>query len=102
MTRGRRVSMSRRASRAVLRTREDDRVSVRVGINGFGRIGRNYLRVLLDLDAAGAGSDVDLVAVNDMVSHDVSTYLLQYDSTHGQLGHRVESTPTGLRVAGRE
>ena len=89
-------------SRAVSDEREDDQVSVRVGINGFGRIGRNFLRALLDLDAAGVGSDVDLVAVNDMVARDVSAYLLQYDSTHGQLRQRVEQTPAGVRVGGRE
>ncbi len=77
-------------------------MSVRVGINGFGRIGRNFLRALLDLDAAGVGADVDLVAVNDMVAQEVSTYLLQYDSTHGQLRHRVEPTANGLRAGGRE
>jgi len=77
-------------------------VSVRVGINGFGRIGRNFLRALLALDAEGTGSDVDLVAVNDMVARDVSIYLLEYDSTHGRLRHVVEETEGGLRVGGRE
>ncbi|MFZ0171150.1 MAG: type I glyceraldehyde-3-phosphate dehydrogenase [Acidimicrobiales bacterium] len=77
-------------------------MSVRVGINGFGRIGRNFLRALLDLDAKGEGSDVDLVAVNDMVAREVSTYLIKYDSTHGRLHHVVEETASGLRVGGRD
>jgi glyceraldehyde 3-phosphate dehydrogenase len=77
-------------------------VTVRVGINGFGRIGRNFLRALLELDADGTGADVDLVAVNDMVSREVSTYLIAYDSTHGRLRHAVEETASGLRIAGRE
>jgi glyceraldehyde 3-phosphate dehydrogenase len=75
-------------------------VSVRVGINGFGRIGRNFLRALLELGPSGA--DVELVAVNDMVAHDVSVHLLRYDSTHGRLRYEVEKTPTGLRVGGRD
>jgi glyceraldehyde 3-phosphate dehydrogenase len=77
-------------------------VSVRVGINGFGRIGRNFLRALLVLDSEGTGSDVDLVAVNDMVAREVSVYLLTYDSTHGRLRQPVEETANGLRVGGRE
>jgi glyceraldehyde 3-phosphate dehydrogenase len=77
-------------------------VSVRVGINGFGRIGRNFLRALLALDAAGSDADVELVAVNDMVSREVSIHLLRYDSTHGRLKVPVEETAGGLQVGGRE
>jgi len=77
-------------------------VSVRVGINGFGRIGRNLLRALLELDAEGTGGDVELVAVNDMVAREASIHLLRYDSTHGRLAEPVEETERGLRVGGRE
>jgi glyceraldehyde 3-phosphate dehydrogenase len=77
-------------------------VSVRVGVNGFGRIGRNFLRALLALDAQGTDVGIDLVAVNDMVAREVSIYLLRYDSTHGRLTERVEETEGGLRVGGRE
>ncbi|MGD0082744.1 MAG: type I glyceraldehyde-3-phosphate dehydrogenase [Acidimicrobiales bacterium] len=77
-------------------------MSVRVGINGFGRIGRNFLRALLELDAEGSGSDVELVAVNDMVPREASIHLLRYDSTHGSLKEPVEETERGLRVGGRE
>ncbi|MDA8266554.1 MAG: type I glyceraldehyde-3-phosphate dehydrogenase [Actinomycetota bacterium] len=77
-------------------------MAVRVGINGFGRIGRNYLRALLALDSLGNGSDIELVAVNDMVKKDVLAYLLEHDSTYGRLGHEVEETPSGIRVAARD
>jgi glyceraldehyde 3-phosphate dehydrogenase len=77
-------------------------VSVRVGINGFGRIGRNFLRALLELDGAGTDTGVELVAVNDMVAREVSIHLLRYDSTHGRLRLPVEVTTDGFRVGGRE
>jgi glyceraldehyde 3-phosphate dehydrogenase len=77
-------------------------VSVRVGVNGFGRIGRNFLRALLELDAAGTDVGVDLVAVNDMVPREASIHLLRYDSTYRRLRAPVEVTESGLRVAGRE
>ena len=56
-------------------------MSIRVGINGFGRIGRNFYRA-----AKAAGADVDLVAVNDLTSPEINAHLLKYDSTHGRLG----------------
>ncbi len=77
-------------------------MTVRVGINGFGRIGRNFLRALLALDAEGADPGVDLVAVNDMVSRETSIHLLKYDSTHGRLAQHVEETESGIRVGGRD
>jgi glyceraldehyde 3-phosphate dehydrogenase len=51
-------------------------MTVRVGINGFGRIGRNYLRA-----AKKAGADIEIVAVNDLTSVDAIAHLLKYDST---------------------
>ncbi|MGH9172159.1 MAG: type I glyceraldehyde-3-phosphate dehydrogenase [Acidimicrobiales bacterium] len=76
-------------------------MSVRVGINGFGRIGRNFLRALLENDSRGVDSGVDLVAVNDMVSREASIHLLKYDSTHGRLPYEVEQTPDGLATGRR-
>jgi len=54
----------------------------RVAINGFGRIGRNVVRVILQRD----DPDVDIVAVNDLADDDVLAYLLEYDSVMGPLG----------------
>ena len=59
-------------------------MTVRVGINGFGRIGRNYLRA-----ARAIGADVEVVAVNDLTSASTLAYLLSYDSTHGRFGSEV-------------
>ncbi len=55
-------------------------MTVRVGINGFGRIGRNFVRAVLD-----QGADVEVVAVNDLTSAATNAQLLRYDSTHGRL-----------------
>lgn len=54
-------------------------MTIRVGINGFGRIGRLALRVCLER------KDIDVVAINDLMSSEYMAYLLRYDSTHGQL-----------------
>jgi glyceraldehyde 3-phosphate dehydrogenase len=59
-------------------------MTVRIGINGFGRIGRNYLRA-----ARLLGADVDVVAVNDLTSAETLAHLLKYDSTHGRFGADV-------------
>ena len=58
-------------------------MAVRVGINGFGRIGRNFLRAALE-----QGADVEVVAVNDLVPAATNAHLLKYDSTHGRLADR--------------
>jgi glyceraldehyde 3-phosphate dehydrogenase len=78
-------------------------MTVRVGINGFGRIGRNFLRALLEDDEQdGGSSQVELVAVNDMVPREVSIHLLRYDSTHGRLQQPLEETEKGFRVGRHE
>ena len=59
-------------------------MSMRVGINGFGRIGRNFYRA-----ARGQGADLDVVAVNDLGSIDTMAHLLSHDSVHGRLGADV-------------
>ena len=60
-------------------------MTVRMGINGFGRVGRPYLRAGLDQADAGA-SPIEVVAINDLASPETLAYLLAYDSTHGRLG----------------
>jgi glyceraldehyde 3-phosphate dehydrogenase len=59
-------------------------MTVRIGINGFGRIGRNYLRAARTL-----GVDVEVVAINDLTSAGTLAHLLTYDSTHGRFGSEV-------------
>ncbi len=59
-------------------------MTVRIGINGFGRIGRHYLRA-----ARSIGADVEVVAVNDLTSADTLAHLLRFDSTHGRFDGEV-------------
>jgi glyceraldehyde 3-phosphate dehydrogenase (phosphorylating) len=68
----------------------------RVGINGFGRIGRNFYRAYLDRDPG-----FEIVAVNDLAAPDVLAHLLRYDSTHGVLHHDVEATESEISVDGK-
>jgi glyceraldehyde 3-phosphate dehydrogenase len=67
-------------------------VATRVAINGFGRIGRGFLRAALN------NSDVEVVAVNDLVPTSTNAHLLKYDSTQGVLGVDVVAAETSLRV----
>jgi glyceraldehyde 3-phosphate dehydrogenase len=71
-------------------------VTVRVGINGFGRIGRNYLRAIL-----ATGADVEVVGVNDLTSPETLAHLLRYDSTHGRLSVPVQVEGDDLLVGER-
>jgi glyceraldehyde 3-phosphate dehydrogenase len=57
--------------------------SVRVGINGFGRIGRVFFRAVMKDLALKSGSDVEIVGINDLGSPQLAAHLLKYDSTHG-------------------
>jgi glyceraldehyde 3-phosphate dehydrogenase len=70
---------------------------VRVGINGFGRIGRNVFRAAYE-----RGADIEWVAINDLVDPTTIAHLLKYDSNYGPFPGIVEATDTGLRVDGRE
>ncbi len=67
-------------------------MAVRVGINGFGRIGRCFLRASL------SASDVEVVAVNDLTSPEFNAHLLKYDSTHGRLDVAVSVGEDGMTV----
>ena len=68
-------------------------MAVRVGINGFGRIGRNFLRAVLD-----AGADIEVVAANDLASPEANAHLLKYDSTFGVLKHEVKVSEDTIAV----
>jgi glyceraldehyde 3-phosphate dehydrogenase (phosphorylating) len=71
-------------------------MTVRVGINGFGRIGRNFLRAVL-----ATGADVEVVGVNDLTSPDTLAHLLRYDSTQGRLPVPVDVEGSDLLVGDR-
>jgi len=71
-------------------------VTVRVGINGFGRIGRNYFRALL-----ASGADIEIVGVNDLTDNTTLAHLLKYDSILGRLGREVTSDADSITVGGK-
>jgi glyceraldehyde 3-phosphate dehydrogenase len=75
-------------------------MTVRVGINGFGRIGRNYLRCVLERAEAGTGTPVEVVAINDLTSPAALAHLLEFDSTYGRLRRTVEHDDTSITVDG--
>jgi glyceraldehyde 3-phosphate dehydrogenase len=70
---------------------------MKIGVNGFGRIGRNFLRAALS-----RGSDLEIVSVNDITDAETLAHLLRYDSVHGRLETPVEVTSDGIEVGGRE
>ena len=70
-------------------------MTIRVGINGFGRIGRGYLRASL------ANENVEVVAVNDLTSPATNAHLLKYDSTQGRLAESVSVDDSVMRVGDR-
>jgi len=61
-------------------------MTIKIGINGFGRIGRLVARALVEYDIR----DVELVAINSPGAIETSAHLLRYDSVHGRFGHNVE------------
>ncbi|WBB61945.1 type I glyceraldehyde-3-phosphate dehydrogenase [Streptomyces sp. WMMC500] len=75
-------------------------MTVRVGINGFGRIGRNYLRSALGRDGRDTTA-VEVVAVNDITSTATLAHLLQYDSTYGRLTADITADDTSITLDGR-
>ena len=68
---------------------------IQVGINGFGRVGRAFVRCALERD------DLEVVAVNDLTDARTLAHLLEFDSTYGRLGHSVGHGPDSLTVDGR-
>lgn len=71
-------------------------MTVRVGINGFGRIGRNFFRAV-----QASGADIEIVAVNDLTDNATLAHLLKYDSILGRLDGDVTSTETEIAVNGK-
>src|SRR4029079_13520345 len=75
----------------------EESMAIRVGINGFGRIGRNFFRAQQQL-----GADIDIVAANDLGDAKTMAHLLRYDSTLGPFGGEVELGDGVLRAGGEE
>ena len=71
-------------------------MTIRVGINGFGRIGRNFYRAVL-----ASGADIELVAFNDLGDTATTAHLLKYDSILGRLPYEVTASDSGISVNGK-
>jgi glyceraldehyde 3-phosphate dehydrogenase len=71
-------------------------VTVRVGINGFGRIGRNFFRAV-----AARNADIEIVAVNDLGSLKTMAHLLKYDSVLGVLPQTIAAVEGGISIDGK-
>ncbi|MEU1809835.1 type I glyceraldehyde-3-phosphate dehydrogenase [Micromonospora sp. WMMD1076] len=71
-------------------------MTIRVGINGFGRIGRNFFRAVL-----ASGADIEVVAVNDLTDNATLAHLVKYDSILGRLPHEVKATADEITVGGK-
>jgi glyceraldehyde 3-phosphate dehydrogenase len=71
-------------------------VTVRVGINGFGRIGRNFYRAVV-----ASGADIEVVAVNDLTDNATLAHLLKYDSILGRFPGEVTSTESDITAGGK-
>ena len=69
---------------------------IKVGINGFGRIGRITFRIILERD------DMEVIAINDLLTIDQLAYLLKYDSVHGKLNDEISTRDSNLIVNGKE
>ena len=72
---------------------EEGTVSIRVGINGFGRIGRNFLHAILE-----SGADIDIVAVNDLTDNKTLAHLLKYDSVLGRANGEVSYDDDSITI----
>ncbi len=75
-------------------------MTVKIGINGFGRIGRLAFRRIMDLGEKS--SDIEVVAINDLTSPALLAHLLKYDSTHGTFNHEVSATDDSIVVDGKK
>jgi glyceraldehyde 3-phosphate dehydrogenase len=75
------------------------RALIKIGINGFGRIGRNFYRAALE--SRGFGKNFDIVCVNDVAPVDQFAHLLKYDSIYGKINGEIKVEGAGISVSGR-
>ena len=72
-------------------------MTVKVAINGFGRIGRNILRAIIE----SGRTDIEVIAINDLGPVETNAHLLQYDSVHGRFPVQVQATENSIDVGRR-
>ena len=73
-------------------------MAIKVGINGFGRIGRNVLRSAIE----NFGNDIEIVGINDLLEPDYLAYMLKYDSVHGRFDGEVSVDGNNLIINGKK
>ena len=73
-------------------------MTTRVAINGFGRIGRNILRALIEQGR----DDIEVVAINDLASTENLAHLLKYDSVHGRYPGEISYTENSFNLGGKD
>ena len=71
-------------------------MKIRIAINGFGRIGRNLFRLLLN------HPEIEVVAINDIAETKTMAHLVKYDSIHGVLPFKVDSDDKGIMINGQQ
>ncbi len=71
-------------------------VNIKIGINGFGRIGRAAFKIILEK------KNLEVVGINDLTQANVLTYLLKYDSNYGKFSHQISAGETSITVDGKE
>src|SRR5713226_8466165 len=86
------AAVTRSCTAAISDTPSEEVMPIKVGINGFGRIGRNIVRTALD------DKDIQFVAVNDITDAKTLAHLLKYDSVLGNLPHNVTHTDDTIAV----
>src|SRR3984893_2680664 len=89
------AAFTRFCAAAISDTPSEEVMPIKVGINGFGRIGRNIMRTALD------DKDIQFVAVNDVTDAKTLAHLLKYDSILGNLPHNVTHTDDSIAVEGK-
>src|SRR6267143_1893668 len=89
------AAVTRFCAAAISDTPSEEVMPIKVGINGFGRIGRNIMRTALD------DKDIQFVAVNDVTDAKTLAHLLKYDSVLGNLMHKVTHTDDTIAVEGK-
>jgi len=73
-------------------------MALKVGINGFGRIGRMVLRSIIETNR----KDLEIVAINNRGSNEVSSFLLKHDTIHGELKARINHSDKSIEINGKK
>ena len=73
-------------------------MSIKIGINGFGRIGRMVLRSIIENNM----KDLDVVAINNRSNSEISSFLLKYDTIHGELKTKIKHSEEAIEINGKK